>query len=169
MIRVRRQLGLIGNCGVAQPFQRFAIFQQQLAARWKFDDTTSGSGGTAADSSGNGNTGAVGSGANWSTTGKLADALSFSSGAGFANSLVTVPSSATLNPRAQISVTTWVNAIDWTGNHRIIQKGVTDNQYRLLVENGKLKFDLFIFDQELIYIPISHLVRAFPPKISIIY
>ena len=30
---------------------------------------------------------------------------------------------------------------DWNGNRRILQKGASDNQYRLLAENGVLKFD----------------------------
>jgi len=38
----------------------------------------------------------------------------------------------------------WVNATDWDGNRRIVQKGDvgTDDQYRLTAEGGALKFDV---------------------------
>lgn len=41
-----------------------------------------------------------------------------------------------------ISIAGWFNAADWDGNRRILQKGGSDNQYRLLAENGQLVFDL---------------------------
>jgi hypothetical protein len=41
-----------------------------------------------------------------------------------------------------ITIAAWINATDWGGNRRILQKGNSDNQYRLLAENGVLKFHL---------------------------
>ncbi len=41
-----------------------------------------------------------------------------------------------------ITVSAWINAKDWSGNHRILQKSNGDSQYRLLCENGRLIFDL---------------------------
>ncbi|MBN1846643.1 MAG: LamG domain-containing protein, partial [Sedimentisphaerales bacterium] len=42
----------------------------------------------------------------------------------------------------QISISAWMNAQDWVGNRRIMQKGLSDNQYRLLAEGGNLRFHL---------------------------
>ena len=41
-----------------------------------------------------------------------------------------------------ISIAAWFNANGWVGNHRILQKGRTDNQYRLLVQDMKLTMHL---------------------------
>ena len=41
-----------------------------------------------------------------------------------------------------ITIAAWFNALDWEGNHRILQKGGSDNQYRLLAEWDQFKFDL---------------------------
>ena len=54
----------------------------------------------------------------------------------------TVANTAALNPTSAITISAWVNATNWSGNRRIVQKGLSDNQYRLLAENGVLKFDL---------------------------
>jgi hypothetical protein len=114
-----------------------ANFIQSLIARWRFDEN---GGTTAADSSGNGNNGTLGSSVTWTASGKYNSALNF---VGDANAYVQVPNSNSLNPGSQISITAWVKATDWAGNRRIVQKGASDNQYRLLVEGGLLKFDLF--------------------------
>jgi PKD repeat protein len=56
---------------------------------------------------------------------------------------VRVPHAAALNPTSQLSIAAWVNADVWTGrNPRIVQKGLTDNQYRLLAEFGNLRFGI---------------------------
>lgn len=47
-----------------------------------------------------------------------------------------------LNPESAITVSAWVRADDWNGNRRILQKGDSDNQYRLLKEDDKLKFEI---------------------------
>ena len=53
---------------------------------------------------------------------------------------VIIPSDSSLNPTTAITVMAWINADDWIGNRRILQKGV-DDQYRL-VEEGNLEFSL---------------------------
>jgi hypothetical protein len=56
---------------------------------------------------------------------------------------ITVANSSSLNSLVRaITLAAWVNATDWNGNRRILQKGNSDNQYRLLAENGLLKFHL---------------------------
>ncbi|HEY3268766.1 MAG TPA: glycoside hydrolase family 38 C-terminal domain-containing protein [Armatimonadota bacterium] len=55
---------------------------------------------------------------------------------------ITVDSRSTLNPTAAISMGAWIRATNWNGNRRILQKGNSDTQYRLLAENGSFKFDL---------------------------
>jgi len=115
-----------------------ATFLQQQLAHWRFDE---GAGTTTADSSGNANTGTLGTGATWTTAGEINDALNFN---GTVNAYVQVPDSPSLDPQgSQISITAWFKAIDWNGNRRIVQKGASDNQYRLLAEGGVFKFDLY--------------------------
>src|SRR5262249_37735841 len=62
--------------------------------------------------------------------------------------VVTVLDSPSLNPTDAITLEAWINADTWGGttsnNHRILQKGINDNQYRLTDEGGVMKFDLFI-------------------------
>jgi hypothetical protein len=108
-----------------------------LVGHWKFDE---GSGVTAIDSSGNNNTGSL---VNTPTriAGKVGSgALQFSASS---QEYVSVTNSSSLNnPVRAITLAAWINALDWSGNRRILQKGNTDNQYRLLAEGGVLKFHL---------------------------
>ncbi len=124
--------------GASAPTQASAstILVKQTLVRFKFDENT---GTTAADSSGNGNLATINpAGTTW-TTGKFGSALLFD---GSANAYATVPNSPSLNPSTQMSVIAWINATSWAnGNHRILQKGQNDNQYRLLDE-GNLKFEI---------------------------
>ncbi|MHA1929385.1 MAG: hypothetical protein ACTSV2_12490, partial [Candidatus Thorarchaeota archaeon] len=39
---------------------------------------------------------------------------------------VIIPSDSSLNPTTAITVMAWINADDWIGNRRILQKGVDD-------------------------------------------
>ena len=131
--------------GAAAVATASTAFTRDLAAYWKFDDRASGTGGTAIDSSGNGNTGTVGNAAAFTAAGQIADAIAFTSataGNAFADSYVRAADSASLDPGSQITVAAWVKAADWQGNHRIVQKGANDDQYRLTAEFGKLKFDV---------------------------
>jgi fibronectin type 3 domain-containing protein len=108
-----------------------------LAGNWRFDD---GTGTTATDSSGNNNTGTLLNGPAWVAPGRIGPAaLSFIASN---QQSVTVANSASLNMSAGITITAWINAADWSGNRRIVQKGNSDNQYRFLAENNVFKFHL---------------------------
>ncbi len=103
-----------------------------LIAHWAFDE---GEGDIANDSSGNDNHGTiVGTGTEW-VAGRINGALSFIDGAGY----VEVPDNPTLNTTDEITIAAWVNPT-WTGNNRVLQKGASDNQYRLLREWGDSLF-----------------------------
>jgi len=106
-------------------------------ANWTFDD---GSGSTAADSSGNNNTGTLVNSPTWVAPGRIGpSALSFNA---TNQQSVSVANSPSLNPTAGITIAAWVFPADWSGNRRILQKGNSDNQYRFLAENSVLKFNL---------------------------
>ncbi len=108
-----------------------------LVGYWKFDD---GSGANAIDSSGNGNTGSLLNGPTWITPGRAGPgALSFNN-----TNLqsVSVANAASLNMTSAITIAAWVNAVDWTGNHRVLEKGNSDNQYALYAQNNELWFRL---------------------------
>jgi thiol-disulfide isomerase/thioredoxin len=108
-----------------------------LLAQWRFDESK---GMAAADSSGKGNTGVLlGFSDEDRASGHSGRALAFESSR---RTTVMVRNSEFLNPREQITVAAWVKASDWTGNRRILQKGVSDNQYRLTAEGGELKFEV---------------------------
>jgi hypothetical protein len=110
---------------------------RDLVGHWKFDEA---SGSFATDSSGNNNSGTlVNSPAR--VAGKLGSgALQFSA---TSQQYVTVANTSSLNsPVRSITLAAWINATDWGGNRRILQKGNSDNQYRLLAEGGVLKFHL---------------------------
>ena len=57
-----------------------------------------------------------------------------------------MPSSSSLNQTSQLAIAAWftANAGGWDQprNPRIVQKGVNDTQYRLLVEFNLLKFNI---------------------------
>jgi len=111
---------------------------RDLVGHWKFDENA---GGTTTDTSGNGNIGSLLNTPTWVTPGRLgAAALLFSA---TNQESVTAVSSASLNsPTKAITISAWINVIDWSGNRRIVQKGNSDDQYRLLAENGLMKFHL---------------------------
>jgi len=110
---------------------------QDLVGWWKFDEV---SGLAAADSSGVGNNGALSVPLpTWRPAGRLGGALRF---AGLEGEGVTIPNQAILSPPAALTVSAWIFPLDWNGNRRIIQKGSTDNQYRLTSEEGFLVWDI---------------------------
>ena len=120
----------------SEPVTTFAIsgtaVAQSLLGWWRLED---GSGLNAADSSGNGRSGTLSAPAPiWVTNGKFGGALEFT---GVQNQGLVVPNTG-FNPTEAISVMAWVYPFDWNGNRRLVQKGNTDNQYRLLAENGSL-------------------------------
>ncbi|MFH1718232.1 MAG: LamG-like jellyroll fold domain-containing protein [Planctomycetota bacterium] len=108
----------------------FAQDDPSLVGWWTFDE---GSGSTAADSSGNGNTGTLNGPVEWTADGKIGGAMKFTGPYNY----VLVQNNAKLNPTRQITIAAWVNP-SWTGNNRILQKSTegSDNQYRLLKEGG---------------------------------
>src|SRR5713226_1960724 len=78
-----------------------------LVAAYAFNE---GSGSTATDSSGNGNTGTI-SGATWTTSGRFGGALSFNG----ANSWVTVNDAASLDLTTGVTLEAWVKLSTLTG------------------------------------------------------
>jgi fibronectin type 3 domain-containing protein len=108
-----------------------------LVGFWRFDEN---GGTTAADSSPNNNTGTLVNTPAWVAPGRIGpSALSFIA---TNQQSVTVANSASLNLTAGITIGAWINAADWSGNRRIVQKGNSDNQYRFLAENGLFKLNL---------------------------
>ena len=107
-----------------------------LLAYWTFDES---GGATAYDSSGNNNTGTVSAAAQW-TSSLFGSALNFD-GTFQAN----VPNSGALNPLSGLTLSAWINASAWSFTPRIVQKGQSDNQYRLYADAsaGLLVFDIF--------------------------
>jgi 1,4-alpha-glucan branching enzyme len=105
-----------------------------LLAYWTFDE---GTGSTANDSSGNTNTGTVVLGGGGWTGGIINGALSFDG----ESTQVTASNSASLNPVNGITIAAWVNATDWFNTPRILEKGLSGNQYSLFVNSsGSLEF-----------------------------
>ncbi|MCD6394550.1 MAG: LamG domain-containing protein [Planctomycetes bacterium] len=49
---------------------------------------------------------------------------------------------ADLDQEFAITIAAWMKPLDWDGNRRILQKGLSDNQYRLLAENDAFRFHL---------------------------
>jgi hypothetical protein len=130
--------GVSGNSA-----QVSAVPVNDLVAHLKFDETA---GATAADSSGNNNTGTLNNSPARIIPGKVGPAaLAFNAAS---SQWVTATNSASLNsPLNAITIVAWIYPNDWSGNRRILQKGNSDNQYRLLAENGVLKFHLSGVDQ----------------------
>ena len=50
-----------------------------------------------------------------------------------------IPNVPALNPRTALTVVCWIKAEQWTQNARLFQKGMNDDQFRVLQANGKLK------------------------------
>jgi Concanavalin A-like lectin/glucanases superfamily len=69
----------------------------------------------------------------------VGQALSFTPARGTYVEIADVPN---LNPTGAMSVAAWIKLTDVVGNRRVLQKGQMDDQYRLLVEQGQLKFHL---------------------------
>jgi len=111
-------------------------------AYWRLGES---SGTNAADSAGT-NTGTYGGSPTLGVTGLLTADANTAVGFDGVNDQVAVPSSSSLNPTSQLSLTSWftANAGGWDQprNPRLVQKGIDDSQYRLLVEFGLLKFTI---------------------------
>jgi ABC-type transport system substrate-binding protein len=114
---------------------------ENLVGYWRFDE---GSGTTASDSSGNGNTGTLHSGAAW-TDGKFAKALDFNGVDGY----VQIPQSSSLDVSAQVTVEAWVNLrayVDSTGmnSHIVSRSDNMGSPYYVLATfvNGSINYDI---------------------------
>ncbi len=108
-----------------------------LMGYWRFDE---GTGTITADSSGNNNNGTLVNGPTWDSPGWIGPAaLSFVS---TNEQYVTVPDAPSLDMTSAITVAAWVNAVDWSGNHRVLEKGNSDNQYLFLADNNELRLHL---------------------------
>jgi len=92
-----------------------------------------GSGTTIADSSGNGNTGAI-SGVGWSASGKYGSALSFSGTAGN----VSIPNSPSVNISSSYTVSAWINPTSLSSSQykTILIKGSSSCGYWLQLTNA---------------------------------
>jgi ABC-type transport system substrate-binding protein len=115
-----------------------------LVGYWRFDE---GSGTTASDSSGNGNTGTLHGGAAW-TDGRFAKALDFSGVDGY----VQIPQSSSLDVTAQVTVEAWVNLrayVDSVGYESHVVSRSDDAGGPLYVlcthANGKIGYDIGVF------------------------
>jgi len=102
-----------------------------LVGYWTFDE---GSGTTASDSSGNGNTATLVNGPTW-TAGKINQALAFD---GLAN-YVSIPHANALNTYP-LTVTAWIKTGTTSGARGIVNKYVagSSNGYQLFMNNGSL-------------------------------
>ncbi|MEK7952316.1 LamG-like jellyroll fold domain-containing protein [Luteolibacter soli] len=132
---------VIASNDASEPVTTFAVtgvgLDDGIVAWWRFDDA---SGGTAADATGFGRTGTLTAPLpQWQASGQIGGSLRFT---GEVNQSVTVANHASLNPTAAISISAWVYSSDWASNRRVLQKGDADNQYRLLIEGGKLVWEI---------------------------
>ena len=104
-----------GSNASAEASASFTVAPSNLVAYWKFDE---GSGTTAADSSGNGNTGTLINGPLW-TAGKAGNALYFDG----IDDNVTVLDSASLHLSSAFTLSAWVNpAATFTDYRAIVTK-----------------------------------------------
>lgn len=113
---------------------RRTVSNAGLIGYWPLDE---GGGAQAGDFSGNGNTGGMNISTNW-TNGRR--------GGGWfvqePSDRISVPDSPSLNPTSQITMTAWIYPQNWSANRRILQKGITDNQYRFTAEAGSFLVDI---------------------------
>ncbi len=125
-----------------------ALPDNSLVAYWKVQES---SGGILNDTSAHGNSGTLqGSSlpvfsAGWFPQDGYQDKSLYFNGSGYVE---VVPNGSASSPNLynltdEISLSAWIKPDDWGGNRRIMQKGNSDNQYRLLAENGGLVFEIY--------------------------
>ncbi len=111
------------------------VYPTQKIAYWPLNETT---GTDVIDVMGNGHNGTL---ANTdfdtaSTVGKSGNALVFDG----TDDHIEIPGfTENIN---QLTISTWINATNWNGNRRLLQKGGDGSEYRLLIENGKFVFEV---------------------------
>jgi hypothetical protein len=94
---------------------------------WAFDENA---GGTAQDSSPYGNDGSLVNGPTW-VPGRYGSALRFDG----SSSYVDVPDAPQLNLTSAITIAVWINGNSYGATRRVLQKGYSDNQYKLTAES----------------------------------
>jgi glycosidase len=118
--------------------EQVVTIDPSLLADWTFDE---GNGSIAYDYSGNSNTGTVvfdisnGGTGQW-TNGMVNGALYYDG----EFTQVIVSNSPSLNPNNGITIAAWVNAGNWYNTPRIVEKGVSDNQYALFCQSNQVEF-----------------------------
>ncbi|HEY0708215.1 MAG TPA: LamG domain-containing protein [Polyangia bacterium] len=105
------------------------------AGHWRLDETR---GNAVADSSAIGNHGGTVGIVNedW-RPGRLGNGLSFTPAR---RSFVAIGAHETLSPPRALSIAAWANARAWEGSPCLVQKGDLDQQYGLIVQDGRLQF-----------------------------
>ena len=154
---------------LALPLKTEAVSNQGLVGYWKFDD---GTGTKATDFSGNGNHGTLSTAGSllptW-TSGKRGKALNFDGDEAY----VRVPHNSSLNPTSGITVAAWIRADAWSGGPRILQKGNSNNQYRLSVESGVFRWYLTGVTELDATVPSTgvwhHVVGAYNGSANVVY
>ena len=132
------------TCGRPRPGRTGQTYRQLIAsmspvAHWRLGET---SGTTAADSSG-ANTGTYSGGFTLGVSGLLTGDTDRAVQLNGTSGQVAVPNAAALNPTNAISVAAWGTSTSFSNrNPRIVQKGTSDNQYRLLVEGGQVVWSI---------------------------
>jgi hypothetical protein len=169
-----RNVGIV-NGGLTDTFagyQRHVYSSTVPVAHWKLDET---SGVTAADSSGNLNTGTLTNGPAWSTAGRIGGSLNFDG----KNDYVNVPNSAGLNPTSQITICFWLKAPSSSYYGMMVSKDY-NAQFGVMwsVTSGRIRFDLrpwfsnssqFVSNGELSYNQWHHVACTFDGQNAKIY
>ena len=101
-----------GSNPSAEASASFTVNPAGLVAHWKFDE---GSGTTASDASGNGNTGTLINGPQW-TAGKVGNALYFDG----IDDVITVADSNSLDLSSAFTLSAWVNPASTSTNWNVI-------------------------------------------------
>ncbi|MBN2842196.1 MAG: hypothetical protein JXM68_03850, partial [Sedimentisphaerales bacterium] len=111
------------------------VYPKQKLAYWPLNETT---GTEAVDAMGNGHNGVV---ANTdfdtaSIAGKSGNALNFDG----TDDHIAVPGfTENIN---QLTISAWINATNWNGNRRLLQKGGDGSEFRILAENNRFIFEI---------------------------
>jgi glucose/arabinose dehydrogenase/PKD repeat protein len=124
--------------GTGQTYRQLIVSMSPVA-HWRLGET---SGTSAADSSGT-NTGTYSGGFTLGVPGLLTGDTDKAVQLNGTTGQVAVANAGALNPTAAITVAAWGTSTSFTNrNPRLVQKGITDNQYRLLVEGGRVVWDI---------------------------
>lgn len=125
-----------------------ALPEDALAAYWKMQE---GSGLTVHDLAGADDAGSLAGSSvpqwagGWFPQHGTSNKALYFNGSGYVvvNPDSSAPSPNLHNVQAAMTISAWFKADDWNGNRRILQKGSSDNQYRLLAEGGRMIFDIY--------------------------